>query len=44
MTASASAPESSEPLPATASLLPLLALAGLGLLGMGFLIRRVRTS
>jgi hypothetical protein len=44
LTASARAPESTEPLPATASLLPLFGLAGLSLLGMGFLIRKVRTS
>jgi hypothetical protein len=44
MTASASAPESADPLPATASSLPLIGLAGLGLLGMGLLIRRVRTN
>src|SRR5579863_9310057 len=42
-TVSASASENSEPLPATASSLPLIGLAGLGLLGMGLLIRRVRT-
>jgi len=39
-----SAPESNDPLPATASSLPLIGLAGLGLLGMGLLIRRVRTN
>jgi hypothetical protein len=36
--------ESADPLPATASSLPLIGLAGLGLLGMGLLIRRVRTN
>jgi hypothetical protein len=44
ITASASAPESSDPLPATASSLPLIGLAGLSLLGMGLLIKRVRTN
>jgi LPXTG-motif cell wall-anchored protein len=43
MTASA-APESTDSLPATGSSLPLIGLAGLGLVGMGLLIRRVRTN
>lgn len=44
MAASVSAPENTEPLPATASSLPLIELAGLGLLAMGLLIWRVRTN
>jgi len=44
MPASVSAPASTEPLPETASSLPLIGLAGLGLAAMGLLIRRVRTN
>jgi hypothetical protein len=44
VTANASEPESTDQLPATASSLPLIGLAGLGLLGVGLLIRRVRTN
>src|SRR5580692_1143540 len=43
MTANAT-PENTDSLPATASSLPLIGLAGLGLVGMGLLIRRVRTN
>lgn len=44
MAAHASARESTERMPETASSLPLLALLGLGLLGMGLLIGRLRTN
>jgi len=44
ITVSFSTPASTEPLPATASSLPLIGLAGVGLLVMGLLIRRVRTN
>src|SRR5208282_4764605 len=40
----AATPAGTEPLPATASSLPLIGLAGLSLLGMGLLIRRVRAN
>jgi hypothetical protein len=43
-TSSASTPGSTDPLPETASSLPLIGLAGLGMPGMGLLIRRVRTN
>jgi LPXTG-motif cell wall-anchored protein len=42
--ANAPAPESTQNLPQTASSLPLLGLAGLGLLAMGLVIRRFRTN
>ncbi|MGD0569211.1 MAG: LPXTG cell wall anchor domain-containing protein [Candidatus Sulfotelmatobacter sp.] len=44
MAANTTAPNSTENLPQTASSLPLLGLAGLGLLAMGLLIRRFRTN
>ncbi len=44
MTQTASAPESTQPLPNTATSLPLLGLLGLGLVGLGLLSRRSRTN
>jgi hypothetical protein len=44
MTANTTAPETTESMPDTASSLPLLGVAGLGLLAIGLLMRRFRTN